>query len=82
MSDARSHRGFLQAKVWRDFPNSAIQCWLTTRQRPGRELPGGYMLLFHTCLAKKEESKGRAGEEFDALRLTLVHSGGQKHYSM
>lgn len=61
-----------------DYPNLAVQSRLTMPQKPVRELAA----LFHTCLTKKNYSKGRAGEECEALRTTLEHSFGQKHYPM
>lgn len=60
-----------------DYPNLAILSRLTMLQKPQRELA----VLFNTCLTKID-SKGGAGRECEALRPTIEHSLGQKHYSM
>lgn len=43
----------VSANVCSDYPDLAVQRRLTRHQNPGRELPGGYTLLFYTCLTKK-----------------------------
>lgn len=78
MGDLVSRDGLWQAKLCSDYPNLAIVPWLTTPQKPVKQLTGSSTVLFYTCW----NSKGRPEEEFEALKPTLVHRGGQKNYSM
>lgn len=84
MSDVVNHHGFLQAKVCSDSPNSAIQ---VLADHASEAWEKNFLAALRFCFIpawqkKYKKSKGRAGEEFDALGLTLEHSRGQKHYSM